>query len=424
MKISNDLVVTQSNDLINALYSIETIGEARLMRMLIAQINKDDDDFKTYRISVQDFATVFELEGHSVYEQIEKAAKGLTRCPISIRHNGSWFYANWLSSAKYIHGSGYVELKFDSNLKPFLLQLQDRFTQYGLDYMARIKNPSYIRLYELLKLEQGIEYWKRKSRGTFKKLFEYPDLRELMGIEKNNYKLFSDFVRYVLNQAKKEINASSDIYINEIQIDKKGRAYHYITFVCDESKQMKLDIDDPEPKLIEVESDKKHSEYITQLMAFGIAEKTAYEWKQKYGVARIIRNLGYVTAKKNSGKVKDDLAGYTASAIMKDYGQGWENKAKQAEEKAKIKEEEEENKREAKRLKEEDLNKSILSVISNFEALPDNEKSKFTLDFYETLNNMEKPMLKKHGYSHVSMRLKFARFANEQYKFIDSKSLN
>jgi hypothetical protein len=37
------------------------VGEARLIRMLIAQIKPTDEDFKTYHIKVADFAKFFEL---------------------------------------------------------------------------------------------------------------------------------------------------------------------------------------------------------------------------------------------------------------------------------------------------------------------------------------------------------------------------
>jgi plasmid replication initiation protein len=55
------LVVRQSNELVEASYKIATVGEGRLIRMLIAQIQPDDEDFKNYRIGVADFARFFGL---------------------------------------------------------------------------------------------------------------------------------------------------------------------------------------------------------------------------------------------------------------------------------------------------------------------------------------------------------------------------
>jgi hypothetical protein len=421
MNISDgsDLIVRQANDLIESLYRLPTLSEERIIRLLISQIKPSDEDFKTYRIKVEDFAEIFGIKETSgrLYEQVDRATEALTKRNLNIRMGKSYLHVNWLSSALYVHGSGYVDLRFDPYLKPFLLHLNGYYTKYQIIQIAHFQSRYSIRIYELLKMET----FKTPVNGIFKKLFEYSELRAMLGIQESEYKRVNDFKKDVLDVAVREINGRSDIYITNVIGVKPSRKIEYWEFHFQNSKQGRLSIDPPPPQLQEV---KDHPDDVKQLIAFGISEETAYTWRKKYGVARIIRNLGFVTAKKSAGKVKEDLAGYVASAIAKDYAKGWEDKAKQAEEKAKINEAEEAKKREAQRLKEEDLNNSILSVIAHFEALPDSEKSTFTLDFYETLNNMEKPMLKKHGYSHVSMRLKFARFANEKYKFIDSKALN
>ena len=48
-------LVVKSNQLINARYSL-TVAEIRLFLMMVAQVEKDDMDFKPYRIRIQDYA--------------------------------------------------------------------------------------------------------------------------------------------------------------------------------------------------------------------------------------------------------------------------------------------------------------------------------------------------------------------------------
>lgn len=117
------LTVRQGNDLIDASYKIASIGEARLIRLLIAQIQPWDEDFKTYQISIADFIRVFNLskDDGRIYEVVEKAAEDLMRRIVTIRNGKSWYKTPWLSAAKYVHGSGMVELRFDKDLKPHLL---------------------------------------------------------------------------------------------------------------------------------------------------------------------------------------------------------------------------------------------------------------------------------------------------------------
>ena len=310
--------------------------------MLIAQITPNDEDFKTYRIGVTDFARFFGLSenSNSVYELIKKSADELAGRRIMIEKDGSWLRLNWLSAASYTRKSGYVEVRFDKALKPYLLGLKGYFTQYELEKVINFKSGHAMRLFELLKMEQ----FKADSKGYFKRSFEYDELRELLGIEKNEYTFFANFKVKAIDVAVREINANPDISIINVDYPKTGRKVSHIVFHCEKAKQLQLDIDEPPPKFEEVGN---QPEYIKQLVAFGISEETAYKWKRKYGVARITRNLGFVTGKKNAGKVKDDLAGYVASAMANDYGQGWEDKAKIQQEEAKAKAQKETKREEA-----------------------------------------------------------------------------
>ena len=330
-------IVRQGNDLIEASYKIATVGESRLIRLLIAQIQPTDEEFKIYRINVIDFANLFGLNPRDgrIYELVDKASESLTGRRITIRDGKSWLHMNWLSSAKYIDGEGCVELRFDPNLKPYLLQLKGYYTQYKIEKISNFKSIYSIRLYELLKKEQ----FKKNGLGVFQRTFEYTELRDKLGVEKNEYEFFKDFRIKCIDISVREINSNHDIHILKVDYPKTGRKITHIVFHCEKAKQMQLDIVEAEPKLTEVK--KEVPEYIQQLIAFGISEETAYKWRKKYGVARVIRNLGFVTAKKNAGKVKEDLAGYVASAIAKDYGQGWEDKAKIQQDEATARAEEE-----------------------------------------------------------------------------------
>jgi plasmid replication initiation protein len=170
------LVVRQSNDLIEASYKIASIGEGRLIRMLIAQITPNDEDFKTYRIGVADFARFFGLSenSNSVYELIKKSADELAGRRIMLEKDGSWLRLNWLSAASYKKKSGYVEVRFDKDLKPYLLGLKGYFTQYDLEKIVNFKSGYAMRLFELLKKEQ----FKSDAKGYFKRSFE---LRNCVG---------------------------------------------------------------------------------------------------------------------------------------------------------------------------------------------------------------------------------------------------
>ena len=261
------LVVRQANELIEASYKIASIGEGRLMRMLIAQISPTDEDFKTYRISVSDFARFFNLTSKRVNEQVEKSARALRDREILIRNGKSWFSTGWLSHAEYIHGSGYVEVSFHARLKPYLLGLKSYFTQYELEDLIKFKSGYAIRLFELLKKEQ----FKANEKGCFERRFGYEELRAILGVEKTDYVLFADFRINVVQTATDEINANSDLNVRT-EYEKTGRKVSHIVFRCEKAKGGKPPSLEPPQNA----DGKEHPEDVRELVAMGIEEATAY----------------------------------------------------------------------------------------------------------------------------------------------------
>ncbi|MEN9582669.1 MAG: hypothetical protein RL641_623, partial [Candidatus Parcubacteria bacterium] len=241
------LIVRQSNELIEASYKIASVSEGRLIRMLIAQITPDDEDFKTYRIGITDFARFFGLskESNSIYELVKKSADELAGRRIMLEKDGSWLRLNWLSYAEYKKGSGYIEIRFDKALKPYLLGLKGYFTQYELEKVVNFKSGYAMRLFELLKKEQ----FKADGKGYFRRSFEYDEFRQVVGVDKSEYREFSDFRKRVIDSSVKEINANPDIQITQVDYPKTGRKVSHIVFHCEKAKQLQLDIDEPLPKL-------------------------------------------------------------------------------------------------------------------------------------------------------------------------------
>ena len=366
------LVVRQSNELIEASYRIASIGEGRLMRMLIAQVSPNDEDFKTYRIGVADFARFFGITHNSIHEQIEKSARALREREILIRKGKSWLSTGWLSFVKYTEGSGYIEVRFDKELKPYLLGLKGYFTQYELEKIVNFKSGYAMRLFELLKKEQ----FKADAKGYFRRSFEYDELRGLFGIEKGEYTLFANFKAKAIEVSVREINANPDIQITQVDYPKTGRKVSHIVFHCEKSKQLQLDIDEPLPKLEEVDGKQTHPEYIAELIAIGIDQQTAYRWKRKYTVARLREAIAYTKAMQKAGKIRDSLTGFLARAVTDNIGASWAKEQKKQEEEKVKRDAVEKSKQDAesKKIEAERLGREV--VLARFNAMSSEEQER------------------------------------------------
>lgn len=380
------LVVRQSNELIEASYKIASIGEGRLIRMLIAQITPDDEDFKTYRIGITDFARFFGLskDSNSVYELIKKSADELAGRRIMLEKDGNWLRLNWLSYAEYVKGSGFIDVRFDKALKPYLLGLKGYFTQYELEKVVNFRSGYAMRLFELLKKEQ----FKANGDGYFKRSFEYDEYRALVGIDKSEYREFSDFRKRVVDSSVKEINANPDIQITQVDYPKTGRKVSHIVFHCEKSKQLQLDIDEPLPKLEEVKGEKGHPDYIAELIAIGIDQQTAYRWKRKYSVARLREAIAYTKAMQKAGKIRDSLTGFLARAVTDNIGASWVKEQKKQEEKKAKRDAVEKENQDAETKKAEEARAARDEQQARFNALSEEEKARIRTAYEESINGL------------------------------------
>jgi hypothetical protein len=110
-----------------------------------------------------------------------------------------------------VEGSGYIEAKFNDDMKPFLLQLKRQFTMYRLQNFMQLSSQHSMRVYELIKMQEGLRYL----------CVSVEELREVLCCE-HTYDRFSDFKRYVLERARTEIADTCDIYFT-YKVERDGR---------------------------------------------------------------------------------------------------------------------------------------------------------------------------------------------------------
>ena len=374
-------IIVRSNELIEARYKL-TIEEQRLVLLLSSTIRSDDEDFKDYEIRVADFVAMFGLEKRkAIYKAVEEAARELAGKKIDLSRGGKKIYASWLSYVEYVEGSGVVKLRFDKSLKPYFLQLNENFTKYNLQHVMQFKSSYSIRLYELLKMEA----WKAKN-GQFEKTFELADYRDKIGIEKKAYPIFADFKKRVIEPTTREVSDQTDLHIFETKYIKTGRKITGVCFVVlirgkneTQLRQDNLRIED-----IKEGNDEIHPT-IQALMENGFTLENAKNYKAKFGLKQIERNLAYMLAEQKNGKVIDNKAGYLSKAIQEDWGKPWvESEEAKAEKETKQREEEKEKARQKKE-EENKAEKESRNIIEQFLSFDENSRKEIIKNFLNSL---------------------------------------
>ncbi|MCB0370357.1 MAG: replication initiation protein [Bdellovibrionales bacterium] len=375
-------IVKKDNRLIEAKYKL-SIHQQRVLFTLLEKIHSSDDDFMHYDIDIGDIAEKFGLENSkALYSQMQEAISDLVTKKITIQEGDQTVVMAWLSYARYTKGQGMVEISFHKDLKPYLLQLKNHFTQYQLSAVARFKSSYSIRFYELLKMNEYLG-----KGGQFYRKFCLKELRDYLQIDAGKYENFKDLRVFVLESSIREINEYSDITVTNIEYLKKGRAVSDINITAEPKNQMMIDITEDAEEKTEVKEDK--TEALQALLEFGISEDTANKWLDRFDSARIMRNIAYTRARQKEGNINSPVL-YLSKAVQDDNGLAWyeqqqqkNNKKNQEAEKNKAVED-----KQAKILEQE--RKEFDRAVHIFEELSEFEQDVILDQVEAKLKNLEK----------------------------------
>lgn len=218
MGIREDLVVSKANSIVEASYRLN-VSEQRVIALLAAQIHPDDEDFKPYRFRVGELEALLKTRNNSAYGEIRELTRGLIKRVVQINEPDGPLQIAWLASAKYFTGKGEVELCFAPRMKPYLLQLQSRFTSFKLANVVKLRSRYSVRLYELLKQYEALG----------KRSFALTELRKILALAETEYATWKDFRCNVLDLALRELPKKTDIGFS-YTTRKSGRAVAFVDF--------------------------------------------------------------------------------------------------------------------------------------------------------------------------------------------------
>ncbi|MEI2770820.1 MAG: replication initiation protein [Candidatus Competibacter sp.] len=321
-------LVVQSNTLVEAKYRL-SVEEQKIIKILISQIQREDEDFKAYEFHIRELAKMLGMEHKDPYRVLEKITERLMSrvLKFSSSETNTLLQVSWLSSTIYKKGEGTVILRFDPNLKPLLLQLQSYFTKYELGQVLQFKGQYTIRFFE----------FRKSFLGKNKKVVEFPlnKLREAFGLGKNEYQEFDNFRRRVIEPARIELlEKTGQSFVWEAIRQGRGGKVVGIRFVFDgETENEVVAVSESTPKTenqkmeetnelvsvptVEPESFKQTlSEGAQLLIENGISESVAVSLGEKYGIPYLREKIALANLHPDYIKNK---AGFLIQAIKENW---------------------------------------------------------------------------------------------------------
>ena len=196
-----------------------------VMFFLFAKLSKSHEDETEYVLDMKQFQTLTGRQANlQEYKNAVRELRGLT---LEIETDEYELIDGVLSSAKFMKGAGSMRVKISSDMKPYLLNLVNNYTAPQLFSMLRLNSKHAKKLYLYF-------YPKRPKKGLIRTVLEETSITQFKvdtgyidSEGKEFYKQWIHFKTRVLEVAKDEINAVSDIKVAYYP-RKLGRGYYFI----------------------------------------------------------------------------------------------------------------------------------------------------------------------------------------------------
>jgi len=239
-------------------------------------------------------------------------------------HKHTWEAMPLLAGAKFVDEQGNVDFAISPFLKEKILK-PDMYAPLNIKLIAGFKSSYSIVLYELL-----------RDYLTAVKIpqITIEEFRDLMGIKKNEYKLFSNLKNRVINIAVNEVNKKSDVNCSYklIRDNEHSSKYTHIQFLASLKSEKLSDIFENEQKEnLDINGDLFEQLGVTDQPISKIPEEILKEIPEKYRVKslldEIIKKLGegkaasYISLNLRYAlkKAKENPLFYTINALKNNY---------------------------------------------------------------------------------------------------------
>ena len=219
-----DNLVVKHNDLVTASYAM-TRHEQNLLLSCISQIDsrKRLDEGQVFTLTVEharDLIYNGNDQNHA-YRDLKTASERLFERKIRLQlDNGKELLTRFVQSVIFDPEAGAVNIRFATDIYPYLSELEKNFTKYRLANIVQLTSVYAVRLYELLICWLG--------QGLHNKEFDIDEFRRLMGAD-DKYTQFGQLKERVIVPALEQINEFTD---HEIRVSyrKVGRVFRFIAF--------------------------------------------------------------------------------------------------------------------------------------------------------------------------------------------------
>ena len=210
--------LVQKRNVLNEIRSNNmTLQELRFFSVYLSKINKNKpEETRVVRFPLADFQSIMEL-GRIKIDYMKSVTNSLLCKVVNVPNERGGYTGFQLFKECTVSnddsGEWYIEIDAHDKALPLMFEFKNRYFTYHLWNALRLRSPNQLRMYEILKQYENI--------GS--RILSIEDLRNLLGIGKDEYPRYNDFKKWVLNACQKALLEHTDIKFTYEPHGKKGK---------------------------------------------------------------------------------------------------------------------------------------------------------------------------------------------------------
>ncbi|MDN5100325.1 replication initiation protein [Aliarcobacter butzleri] len=210
LNLSNDIRI--SHEINEATFNLSAMS-LDLLCMILAQIKKEDNEFKFYKLGVSTIEKRINRKLNR--DSFKKSIQELESATLDILGES----IKWFEILNFESSNGILEIKLNEQLKPYLLNLESRFVLAQLDSILNLNGYYSKRFYLLLAQYKKMQKCK----------YDLIKLHKILSTPNSLQKLYSNFKSRVLDFSMGEINQNTELKV-EYEENKIGKSVNSLDF--------------------------------------------------------------------------------------------------------------------------------------------------------------------------------------------------
>lgn len=177
-----------------------SLNEFRFFCMYLSKLNAREPERRTAVIAIKDFEELFNISFNT--SRFKQKIRQIAGANIEIKTDKRTEIVQLYSKFAWVDDETCtdIEITCNSDIQPYIFELQKNYTSYRLENIAKLNSVSKIRLYELMKQYENIKCIQ----------FDVEDLKKMLMSNETNFKFFK---LRVIEPAVADISKYTDITV-------------------------------------------------------------------------------------------------------------------------------------------------------------------------------------------------------------------